>query len=205
VPHRRLFNRKSSLRDSKLFVIACEGNKTECEYFDHVFSKFRSSKIHIELLRRHTTRSAPEYVLEELDNFNREYELSLTDELWAVIDYDRWGDKKIRDIAQKINQKGYHLALSNPCFEVWKLLHLVNIDEYNTEKKQKLLESSQNVKTELAKIHRSINNSIDLSAFYLEGIDQAIKQAIKLDTGDRWPNSFGTHVYKLFISIRKSL
>ena len=50
-----------------------------------------------------------------------------------MLDVDRWGDAKLSEIGRLCHQKGYALAVSNPCFELWLLLHLRSLDEYPPE------------------------------------------------------------------------
>ena len=94
---RRSFTRPSGFRDSRLIVIASEGSNTEPAYFeavrDHLLA--RASRVHVEVLRREAGPSAPEYVIGQLDDFRKNWKFSGDDELWAVIDYDRWGEVRI--------------------------------------------------------------------------------------------------------------
>ena len=90
---RRTFTRPSGFRDSRLIVIASEGSNTEPAYFEAIRDSLLvgRSRVHMEVLRREPGPSAPEYVVEQLDAFKREWKLTEDDELWAVFDYDRWG------------------------------------------------------------------------------------------------------------------
>jgi len=127
---RRSFTRRSGYRDSRLIVIASEGTRTEPAYFEALrdYLLTSPSRVHVEVLRREPgSPSAPEYVIEQLDSFKRSWKLSSDDELWAVIDYDRWGEAKLSTVATAASQKSYHLAISRPCFEVWRLLHFEDL------------------------------------------------------------------------------
>ncbi len=46
---------------------------------------------------------------------------ALYDEVWCVIDVDRHA--RLRQACQRAEQAGIHMAVSNPCFELWLLLH----------------------------------------------------------------------------------
>ena len=116
---RPLDRRITQLRDSKLIIIAVEGNRTEKQYF----SIFRKTRSQIKILSSDDNRSAPEYVLDRLISYKKEYDLDDNDELWLMIDVDRWGDRKLSEIAMHANQRGFDMAVSNPCFEVWLYLH----------------------------------------------------------------------------------
>jgi len=129
---RRSFTRRSGYRDSRLIVIASEGTRTEPAYFEALrdYLLASPSRVHVEVLRREPgSPSAPEYVIDQLDSFKRSWKLSSDDELWAVIDYDRWGEAKLSTVAMAATQKSYHLTVSRPCFEVWRLLHFEDLNQ----------------------------------------------------------------------------
>ena len=67
-------------------------------------------------------KSSPKYVLERLKHFRQEYELAAGDELWLMIDVDRWQDKKLSSVTQEAYASDFKLAISHPCFETWLLV-----------------------------------------------------------------------------------
>ena len=131
---RRDFIRPANKRDATLYIIATEGEKTEPKYFNALVSKeyFYNTKIHIEILTMDYGNS-PRQVINRLNTFKKKYNLNKSDELWLVIDrdYQSWNESEISEIAQQCLQKGYFLGLSNPCFELWLLLHLEDISSYS--------------------------------------------------------------------------
>src|SRR5260221_11407935 len=84
--------RGSGFRDAKLIVIATEGSKTEKKYFNDLASddRYRNPRVHVEVLERTSTASSPNHVIEELNKFRSVFKLNKFDELWLVIDVDRW-------------------------------------------------------------------------------------------------------------------
>jgi RloB-like protein len=123
---KREFKRKSGFRDAKLIVIATEGVQTEHVYFEGVRQKYQRPNLHIELLKRTDAgHSSPKHVITELNVFKKEYHLVKGDELWMVIDKDRWLDEHLSEVTQECSQKNYYCAVSVPCFEIWILLHLL--------------------------------------------------------------------------------
>jgi hypothetical protein len=66
--------------------------------------------------------------------------IKTVDELWMVVDRDfkSWTVRELSESRQLCSQKGYSLALSNPCFELWLLLHLVDVNALNAKEKEKL-------------------------------------------------------------------
>lgn len=179
------------LRDTKLIVIATEGQKTEKRYFDI----FKTLKIQVRVIPADDNLSAPEYVLEKLNKYEDDYQIGEDDELWLMTDVDRWGDKKLAEIAQLCNQKGYLLAVSNPCFEIWLFLHFSEITE--------VIKNCASVK-KLLKAHLGKYNSSNLDIeVFRPYVNNAIVRARKLHTnaGERFPSSLGSHVYKVIEKI----
>ncbi|MBI2417842.1 MAG: RloB domain-containing protein [Ignavibacteriales bacterium] len=127
---RRGYSREVSAelaRDYKLFVIACEGAKREREYFE--FFERISDKIKVDVIDEITQGkenfdSAPVWVLDRAVKYVDKLGLSDEDELWFVMDIDRWKPDQLREIYMDCEKtKNWNLALSNPCFEVWLYFH----------------------------------------------------------------------------------
>lgn len=167
---RRDFKRPTFIRElNKLFVIATEGQKTEIKYFNGIKSckDFPSTKIYVEILHRKNTNSSPTSVIKMLDEFKQEFLLNEDDELWLVIDRDKqsWEIDEISEIARLSLQKKYSLAVSNPAFELWLLVHVKNLDEYNEAEKNELYENKKinshrtRLEKELINICGSFNKS----------------------------------------------
>ena len=187
---KRPLNRKiPSLRDATLIIIATEGEKTEKQYFDGLF---KSTKVQVIVLPTVDHRSAPKYVYGRLYDFKKEYDLDKNDELWLMIDIDRWKTDEISIIANNSLKKGFNLAVSNPCFELWLYLHhseLSKLEKYECDyfaSQLKILLGSYN------------KSNININMF--RGKEKtAIGRAKKLhkNPDEKWPSSTGTHVYKV--------
>lgn len=206
--------RPSGYRDAKLIIIAAEGSNTEKRYFEDLAGIYYKPNVHIEVLDRLNTNSDPKTVIESLDNFRKYYSLRKNfDELWLVIDVDRWGGKKLSDVGTQCFQKNYGYAVSNPCFELWLLLHLKSLEEYPEEKLHEFLENKRKAKykrtpleLELVNILGAYNKgNLDTSKI-LSKVNDAIEQARKLDRNPehRWPAKLGTRVYLIAEKIIKN-
>lgn len=214
MPPHRVFksqSRRSGNRDSRLIVVATEGTVTEKRYFDGITDQenFRDSRIHVEILPRLDSHTDPSGTLRLLDSFKDTYELKLTDELWLVIDVDRWGPKKLNEIARLCKQKTYKLAISNPCFELWLLLHFQDISVYTIEEQKRILANpkiNQNrslIESELVRLLNGYSKTqFDVRSF-VPYVGDAVTRAKLLDTNPRhrWPNKLGTRVFRLIDSI----
>ena len=129
-PKKRPLNRDSGvLRDASLIVIASEDTYAVEDYF----KRFKARKIQVEVLPTEDGCSAPADVMERLDNFKKTVATEDHDQFWLCIDKDHWANPgqhiaNLRQVLQHCKQKGYQVAISNPCFELWLLLHYKNVE-----------------------------------------------------------------------------
>lgn len=207
---RKDFVRLEGVRSARLVVIASEGRCTESIYFSAVKERLRAPNVHVEILDRDSNESSPESVHAQIADFMREYNIEDDDELWLVIDRDRWHERMLSQVAQLCSQNSHlHFCMSNPCFELWLLLHLEDIREYDdaTTKKLALNRKNKSGLTWLKKRMRDLLGSYSESNYnalnLLPNASKAISIARELDINpaDRWPQSIGTRVYLLMESI----
>src|SRR5205823_4039993 len=71
-----------------------------------------------------------EHVLNRLNEYTEEFEIGEGDMFWVVCDCDHWVEpnhiKNLTHVLQQCRQKGIRVALSNPCFDLWLLLHFAD-------------------------------------------------------------------------------
>lgn len=206
MPEKRHFpprRRPSGLRDARLIVIAAEGTHTEKAYFEELAAAYHNSSVHVEVLDHPTTASAPEHILALLDGFLKANKIRPGyDELWLVVDVDRWGEEKLSNTAALCLQKTYQFAVSNPCFEIWLLLHLRSLDEYD---EATLAEFRLNQKiNDRTRLDRELVNLLggynkSKPDRFLPHVEIAITRAQQLDLypDHRWPHDLGSRVYLL--------
>jgi hypothetical protein len=123
----RSFGRKPAERRYRtIFVIAAEGTKTERSYFD-VFVNLNPA-VQIKCVTCHGGR-APHQILEKLKRHLKENALKFRDEAWLVVDTDSWTPGQFDQVFSWASEKPAHgLAISNPKFEYWLLLHFEDGD-----------------------------------------------------------------------------
>jgi hypothetical protein len=209
-----LFRQSNTKEKEKIIVLAFEGNDTEEIYFDEFknLEIFDDTLIFLHLLKRPKTdtNSAPNHVFKKLKKEAKdEYNFKDTDELWMIIDTDRW--KNIPDIIVECKeQSNMFVAVSNPCFEFWLLLHIKNISDYDENELKLILKnpkvnSKKNyVDSKIAEILGSYNKSNPKPELFLPTVDFAIKQAKQLDISNgEYPEKLGSHVYKVIEKLKK--
>ena len=196
-------------RDSHLVVIAAEGRKTEKKYLVDLAARFHNSRVKVLIVDTEENRSSPEHVIEKLNGFTSEFSLEEDDTVWLVVDVDRWGEKKLAEVARQALQKHYQLAVSNPCFELWMLLHHRSLDQYTPDTLQEFRQNLKDganrtrLERELVAILGKHNKTKPDAGDFTPHVEKAIERARALDTKpeDRWPNDLGSHVYRLVIQI----
>jgi len=210
--------RREAFRDARLIVVASEGRDTERIYFRALAKEYSNPRVHVHILERsedERNSSSPEHVLKQLYNYKSQYELEADDELWLVVDKDRWTDAMLSRVATECTQDvSMHMALSNPCFELWLLLHLEDVVSLTPEERQLWMENrrkSKNVDPYLKVLLRQKMGSYHESAYdassLIAHVETAIERARALDkkTADRWPQTLGTRVYLLAESVMNKI
>ncbi|WP_292044732.1 MULTISPECIES: RloB family protein [unclassified Brevundimonas] len=191
---------ETTLRDATLIVIATEGAKTEVGYF----SRFGGSRLKVRVIPAVDNRSSPKDILQNILNFQTEYDLDQDDQLWVVIDRDRWKLDQLKHVARECHAKSIDLAVSNPCFELWLALHL----DQELPEMDPGVEAHHNAKlleTFLRDTLGSYNKANPDIDKFADGLDRAIVAAKALDIApaDRWPNTIATRVYRLMEKIQQ--
>lgn len=150
-------------------------------------------------------------MLEQLNEYKCQYELEADDELWLVTDKDHWTEAMLSRVATECMQDvSMHMALSNPCFELWLLLHLVDVSSLTPEEQLLWMENRRKSKSSnpyLKVLLRQKMGSYHESAYdvltLIQHVEVAIERARLLDKNpaDRWPQTLGTRVYLLAESV----
>ena len=197
VRKRRRFHRHAGERRyRKRFIIAVEGAKTEPQYFAALNS--RQATVHVEVLNG-KDQSSPQHVLKRMKRHLKAEFLLKSDEAWLVVDKDQWTDDQLGELhrwAQK--EDNYGLALSNPSFEYWLLLHF----ESGTG-----ISSARACVSRLRKHLPDYDKRIDARQITRVMIDEAIRRAKLRDSPPcaDWPRALGgTTVYRLVESITQA-
>ena len=105
-----------------VYVIVCEGKKTEPIYFDNF--RQRNRPIQIEILTGAAGKSY-EAIIKEATAAKKKYITGLENggELWCVSDVDGVTTLQLDKYKKDAKAIGAKIALSNPCFELWYYLH----------------------------------------------------------------------------------
>lgn len=163
------------------FFVFCEG-ETEVAYVMHLRSKYR---VPIQIIPR---KSDSNISCRYIENCKKEYELTDRDQTFLMYDLD------VAGVLEQLKCiPGAILLVSNPCIELWFLLHCVDVSA----------EQNQNACVKMYKKFSSNYSKgklgiVDINIF-ATGEENAIQRAKKLNS----PNNPSTTVYKLIETIRE--
>ena len=193
---------KTPQKQLRKIRIHTEGKKTEPGYLVKL-GRIYSQEVYLDI---DTTGQVPKSLVEQAcqDEDERRRQRRPVppydyDEVWCVFDVDEHHD--IRQVINQAQQKtGVEVAVSNPCFELWLVLHNQDQTAYiHRNKVQKLAEELGLIK----------GKRIDDSSFnlLLEKYEDARRRAKELDRRHKgnlsspWSNP-STGVWRLVDSIR---
>ena len=120
--------RRRPFRDPKpLILVVSEGKITEPEYLRGFADACRNPRVDIEIAPEH---GVPRTVVEVARDRKKEAEEAATrekddnlayDSVWGVFDMDE--HPNVGEAKEMARDNDIHLAVSNPCIELWLLLH----------------------------------------------------------------------------------
>ena len=115
--------RKTGVRDYRdVCWVSAEGT-TERDYLG--MSVFRDARMSIRFPKNtHPSRHNPAAVLRRFEKSLRENDFRTSDEAWLVVDVDDWREAEFSELlAWEAADTRHHLAVSNPKFELFLVMH----------------------------------------------------------------------------------
>lgn len=208
IPKERSHSTRQTAPDSYLIVM--EGERTEPGYFEgikrYIDNKYTKGQISIRpVINCEGKGCGTGKLLKEAEKCvsrgNKEYQ-----HVWLVFDYDNFRD--FDDTIRKATKKGYRVAWSNMCFELWLCLHR---NYYNTKASANDWSSRLDAITGMNHAHKT-EEAIKLFPMLSAngGLQKAVKNARKLDQAynDHIPPSQQnpcTKVYELILELKPYL
>lgn len=188
---------KVSRKTKKIILIGAEGkNQTERKYF----KAFNQVQSEYKIMAGKGNNTDPVGVVEDLLKSAKQEELDLKDgdmlACFIDVDFKNGRDQELRAAMKLARQNNISVFLSNPCFEIWYLLHF----RYST----KLYGSNEEVIKELSCYISDYSKSKDVYNLIENKIDQALLNTKRLEsyhlengTNDRLKKLPSTEAYKL--------
>ncbi len=197
-----LLRRPEQHRDARLYVVATEDTYAAPQYFHALQERglVDRSRVRVVTLPPEQGRSALVHLLDRLSEYGSGLVGRLAeDEFWAVFDVDHHRDAELAAAVTTASQKEYQLAGSNPCFELWLILHETDdvsaLTTYTQDPKAARL-----CEGELRRVLGGQYNKtrIDTDRLTRASVEAAIARAERLDDPTApWPTTVGTHVHRL--------
>jgi hypothetical protein len=164
--------RREPYRDPRpILLIVCEGKITEREYFEQFALHHQNSRVKIKVaddtgVPFSLVQAAKGYKRAAVKAARRERDENLKyDSVWCVFDIDE--HPNVPEARNMASANDIQLAISNPCFELWLLLHLRDSPGMqNRHAVQKLL------KTYIKDYDKHIR-LVDLVSGYERAVDRA--------------------------------
>ena len=192
---RPLTRDSASLRDDRLFIIACDDTYAPKQYFEF----FRITRVQVHVIPTEDGAGSAVHVLERLLRIDHEVD----DELWLILDTDHYTERThLKSFLKAIKQarkRGVNVALSKPCFELWLLLH------HTEESDVSSLENAKKTEKKLRGVLGQYDKRrLKQEDYPYEYVLNACKRAEKLDStvnGGDIPSGNTSRVYMLWKAI----
>jgi hypothetical protein len=162
----------ATLRDDRLFIVACDDTYAPKQYFDF----FRLTRIQVHVIPTEDGTSAARHVLERLKAVEHEED----DELWLLLDVDHCAEPNhigaFTNVLADARRSGINIALSKPNFELWLLLH------HGAEAEVQALANAAEVEEKLRQTLGTYNKTaLKPEHFPLSSVIKACERAQRLD------------------------
>ncbi|MFN9623343.1 MAG: RloB family protein [Cyanobacteriota bacterium] len=186
---------KASIEPNKTILVVSEGPVTERQYVEGLGQFIGNTGVRVVFSRQHgVPRTIVEAAKDECQKW-RAVHSEEYDEVWCL--FDRDSHPQFEASIQIARDRRYHLAVSNPCIELWLWLHHRQSPGARTHTEmQKLLKDQVD-----AGYDKHIRQD-----FYFPNLKAAVAAAFQLDKQaieDREPpfSNPSTSMYKLVLSI----
>ncbi len=197
---RPLTRDSASLRDDRLFIVACDDTYAPEQYFN--FFQLPRVQVYVVPTPTNNNRCHAIDVLERLEGID----FSDDDQRWMLLDTDHYDKgthlQAFTRIIKEATEKGISVALSKPCFELWLLLHYVD------ESLVRELSDASAVEIKLREVLGEYNKkNLKADHYPLESVVMAFQRAKALDaitTGGMIPQTNTSRVYQLWEQIIKN-
>ena len=116
--------RQTKTRETrKRFLIVCEGERTEVNYFK-AFTVPKKIEVMVKGEGKNSL-SLVEKAIKIIDNLNKDDSF---DQIWCVFDKDNCSKEQFHQAEGLAKQKNIKIAYSNEAFEIWFILHFQYLD-----------------------------------------------------------------------------
>lgn len=116
-----------SFRDDHLIVVVTEDTYAPEQYFRLVHAR----RVVVKVASSQEGRCSPQAILESGRALRSDRDFCDFDEFWLLLDTDHWTQpahiQNFIHVAKCAREEGFNVAVSNPCFDLWLLLHYEDV------------------------------------------------------------------------------
>lgn len=175
-------------RERSRLLIVTEGEQTEVQYFKQLKGYLRATGVDVVGIDVKGAGQDPVRVV------NRAFQESKRggpagadggfDAVWCVLDVDE--HRGMLEAINEARKRGFHTAISNPCFEIWRLWHYEDCERYvRSGDLRKLLKK------------HGMNGKDMPAAFDFSKASDARARAVKMSSDGEVPGNPGSSVWML--------
>lgn len=124
---RSLKRRPAKREPFRRFVIYCEGKNTEPAYFYALWRTVRSALVEVQTIHAGVPMTIAERASERAKRRKPRDSFEHHDQVWAAFDRDEHPD--FDEAVRLCERNKVGVARSNPCFELWLILHEADFDK----------------------------------------------------------------------------
>lgn len=203
-PH---LSRRGPIREPKRrFVLYCEGSNAERDYFDALRGSWNATLIDVEIIGGvGVPQTVTEKAIAKLKDIQRQMRkernsFEKKDEVWAVFDRDE--NPNYDKSVERCEAVGVRVARSNPCFELWLILHFQDFNKPDGHVKvQRYLKK---IHPEYDPQHRKTLDCMNLMEFLEEAENRAARQLISREEERQPYGRPSTTVHELTRAVRRA-
>lgn len=167
-----------------VILIVTEGSETEPKYFEHFRTRNNNIEVRVVGSRSHAGESDYNSLYRKALDYQTDNQLSLEnkDSVWIVADADvnynnpdpvNARNRQLSQLRKMAARKNIQVAISNPCFELWYLLHF----RYTT----RAFNSYEEVVAELRKHITNYDKAVDVYGRLEDYLGTAVDNAKRLE------------------------
>lgn len=123
-----LRRRPASVSPPVKFTIFSEGKNTEPEYFDAIDQSIKGALVSLQVVK---AAGAPKTIAAKALGFRKKRRGRISsfeekDQIWVVFDRDE--HDAVNESIDNLTTNSIGVAFTNPCFELWLILHIEDFD-----------------------------------------------------------------------------
>lgn len=184
----------------KAILIVCEGKCTEPDYFNYLRRKWKINPklVDVQIIGADQCGNDPKsivrYAKEQRDDRKKSKKLAF-DSIWCVFDVEAPPHLSLPDAISQAADLKFNLALTNPAFEYWLLLHFNNTSRPLTPSGQAMKELCKH----LPDYNKNLPDEMmeDISPLTSTAVKRARERFGSYSISDVKKTNPSTHVYKL--------